>query len=110
MADQIAACAPLSVQAILRAVRETEHLPEEEALKISDEIGWPVFASEDAKEGPAPSRKSAPPPTTASDTASATDDEAATGCRLLGIDGRVGAKSDEELMTEILNSPIIGRP
>ncbi|GAA1856373.1 crotonase/enoyl-CoA hydratase family protein [Actinomadura bangladeshensis] len=51
MADRIAACAPLSVQAILRAVRETEHLPEEEALKISDEIGWPVFASEDAKEG-----------------------------------------------------------
>ncbi|MFB4313242.1 crotonase/enoyl-CoA hydratase family protein [Actinomadura sp. 21ATH] len=50
-ADEIAACAPLAVQAILRAVRETEHLPEEEALKVSDEIGWPVFETEDAKEG-----------------------------------------------------------
>ncbi|WP_119728758.1 crotonase/enoyl-CoA hydratase family protein [Thermomonospora amylolytica] len=51
LADQIAACAPLSVQAILRTHRETWHLPEEEALKVADEIGWPVFDSEDAKEG-----------------------------------------------------------
>jgi enoyl-CoA hydratase len=51
LADQIAACGPLAVQAILRTHRETEHLSEEEALKINDEIGWPVFASEDAKEG-----------------------------------------------------------
>ncbi|MFI0353884.1 crotonase/enoyl-CoA hydratase family protein [Actinomadura sp. 9N407] len=51
LADQIAACGPLSVQAILRTYRETAHLSEEDALKISDEIGWPVFASEDAKEG-----------------------------------------------------------
>ena len=51
LADQIAECAPLAVQGILRTYRETEHLPEEEALKISDEIGWPIIGSEDAKEG-----------------------------------------------------------
>ncbi|TDD89263.1 crotonase/enoyl-CoA hydratase family protein [Actinomadura rubrisoli] len=51
LADQIAACGPLAVQAVLRTYRETEHLAEEEALKISDEIGWPVIGSEDAKEG-----------------------------------------------------------
>jgi enoyl-CoA hydratase len=51
LADQIAACGPLSVQAILRTYRETAHLPEDEALRVSDEIGWPVIGSEDAKEG-----------------------------------------------------------
>ncbi len=48
---QIVACGPLAVQAILRCYRETEGMPEEEALKISDAIGWPVIASQDAKEG-----------------------------------------------------------
>jgi enoyl-CoA hydratase len=51
VADSIAACGPLSVQAILQAHRRTEGLDEEAALKISDEIGWPVLGSEDAKEG-----------------------------------------------------------
>ncbi|MGH3388478.1 MAG: crotonase/enoyl-CoA hydratase family protein, partial [Actinomadura sp.] len=51
LADDVAASAPLSVQAILRAYRETAHLPEAEALPVSDEIGWPVIGSEDAKEG-----------------------------------------------------------
>ncbi|MFI0448009.1 crotonase/enoyl-CoA hydratase family protein [Actinomadura sp. 6N118] len=51
LAGQIAECGPLAVQAILRTYRETEHLSEEEALKISDEIGWPVIGSGDAKEG-----------------------------------------------------------
>ncbi len=51
LADEIAACGPLAVQAILRAYRETVHLPEDEALRISDEIGWPVIGSADAKEG-----------------------------------------------------------
>jgi enoyl-CoA hydratase len=51
LAADIAACGPLAVQAILRAYRATEHLPEDEALKVSDEIGWPVIGSEDAKEG-----------------------------------------------------------
>jgi enoyl-CoA hydratase len=43
---------PLAVEAIKRSVRETEALPEDEALKIELEIGWPVFGTEDAKEGP----------------------------------------------------------
>ncbi len=51
LAEQIAGCGPLAVQAILRTYRETQHLPEEEALRVSDEIGWPVIGSEDAKEG-----------------------------------------------------------
>lgn len=61
VADQIAACGPLSVQAILQAHRRTEGLDEEAALKISDEIGWPVFASEDAKEGTRAFREKRPP-------------------------------------------------
>ncbi|WP_433328583.1 crotonase/enoyl-CoA hydratase family protein [Spirillospora sp. CA-294931] len=51
LAGQVAACGPLAVQAILRTYRETEHLPEDEALKVSDELGWPVIGSEDAVEG-----------------------------------------------------------
>ncbi len=52
VADQVAACGPLSTKAILRAWRETEHLPDAEAMQHQDPIGWEVFASEDAKEGP----------------------------------------------------------
>ncbi|GAA0396665.1 enoyl-CoA hydratase [Acrocarpospora corrugata] len=51
LADDIAASGPLAVQAILRTYRDTLGLAEEEALKISDNLGWPVIASEDAKEG-----------------------------------------------------------
>jgi enoyl-CoA hydratase len=43
---------PLAVQAILRTIRETEGLHENEAFKLDAEIGMPVFLSEDAKEGP----------------------------------------------------------
>jgi enoyl-CoA hydratase len=52
IADQIAANGPLAVQAILRSLRETEGLTEVEALKRELEIGWPILATEDAKEGP----------------------------------------------------------
>ena len=52
IAHQIAACGPLSIKAILRAWRETEHLSDAEAMQHQDKIGWEVFASEDAKEGP----------------------------------------------------------
>ena len=52
VAERIARNGPLAVQAIKRSVQETEGLPEEEALKIELEMGLPVFASEDAKEGP----------------------------------------------------------
>jgi enoyl-CoA hydratase len=52
---------PLAVEAIKRSVRETEALPEDEALKIELEIGWPVFATEDAKEGPRAFAEKRPP-------------------------------------------------
>ncbi len=51
LAEQIAANGPLAVQAIKRSVQETEGLPEAEALKRELEIGWPILATEDAKEG-----------------------------------------------------------
>ena len=52
VADQVAECGPLSTKAILRAWRETEHLSDQEAMRHQDPIGWEVFASDDAKEGP----------------------------------------------------------
>lgn len=52
VAAQIAENGPLSVQAIKRSVIETEGLPEKEALAKELEIGWPILATEDAKEGP----------------------------------------------------------
>jgi enoyl-CoA hydratase len=51
IAGLIAKNGPLAVEAIKRSVRETEGLPEDEALKVELEIGSPIFASEDAKEG-----------------------------------------------------------
>jgi enoyl-CoA hydratase len=51
LADDVAASGPLAVQAILRTYRDTLGLPEPEALKVSDDLGWPVIGSEDAKEG-----------------------------------------------------------
>jgi enoyl-CoA hydratase len=52
IAEAIAGNGPLAVQAILRTIRETEGMHEEEAFKLDAEIGTPVFSSEDAKEGP----------------------------------------------------------
>lgn len=52
VAQQIAANGPYAVQMIKRSVQETEGLPEKEALAIELELGWKVFGSEDAKEGP----------------------------------------------------------
>ena len=52
VAATIAANGPVAVQAVLRALRATECLPEAEAMSIDSEIGMPVFMSEDAKEGP----------------------------------------------------------
>jgi enoyl-CoA hydratase len=52
VAEQIAACGPLAVQAIKRSVQETSGMSEEDGLKRELEIGWPIFKSEDAKEGP----------------------------------------------------------
>jgi enoyl-CoA hydratase len=61
LADQVAQCAPLSTQAILRAWRSTEWMTEAEAMPIQDEIGWEVFASEDAQEGPRAFKEKRPP-------------------------------------------------
>ncbi|MDT7570765.1 MAG: enoyl-CoA hydratase [Actinomycetota bacterium] len=52
IADSIAANGPIAVRSVLRSLRETEGLPEDEALKVELEIGMPVFATEDAREGP----------------------------------------------------------
>ena len=52
LAATVAANAPISLKAILRAWRETEHLSDADAMPIQDAIGWEVFASEDAQEGP----------------------------------------------------------
>ena len=52
IADRIAANGPLAVQAVKRSVQESEGLPEAEALKKEMEIGFSVFGTEDAKEGP----------------------------------------------------------
>jgi len=52
IAEQIAANGPLAVQAVLRSLRETEGMPEVEALQLELRIGLPIFATEDAREGP----------------------------------------------------------
>jgi enoyl-CoA hydratase len=52
LADLIAANGPLAVQAILRTIRETEGMPENDAFKIDARLGIKVFQSDDAKEGP----------------------------------------------------------
>jgi len=51
-AERIAANGPLAVQAILRTMRDTEGLHEEEAFKLEAQYGIKVFQSEDAREGP----------------------------------------------------------
>ena len=43
---------PLAVEAIKKSVRETEGMSEVDGLARELEIGWPIFATEDAKEGP----------------------------------------------------------
>jgi enoyl-CoA hydratase len=52
IAEQIAANGPVAVQAILRAIRETDGMPENDAFAAEARIGMAVFGSEDAKEGP----------------------------------------------------------
>lgn len=52
LAELIAANGPLAVQAILRTIRESEAMHENEAFKLDAELGMAVFQSEDAKEGP----------------------------------------------------------
>lgn len=52
IAEVISNNGPLAVQAILRSIRETEGLPENEGFKIDTQLGIKVFLSDDAKEGP----------------------------------------------------------
>jgi enoyl-CoA hydratase len=52
IADAIAANGPVAVRAILRTIRETEGLAENDAFAVEAKIGAAVFASDDAKEGP----------------------------------------------------------
>jgi len=52
LAELITANGPLAVQAILRTMRETEAMHENEAFKVDARLGMEVFRSEDAKEGP----------------------------------------------------------
>ena len=52
IADAIAANGPVAVRAILRVIRETEGMGENEAFALEAKAGMAVFASEDAKEGP----------------------------------------------------------
>lgn len=52
LAEMITANAPLAVEAILQSVQETASMPEAEALAREFEIGWPIFTTVDATEGP----------------------------------------------------------
>src|SRR5881227_1069078 len=52
IAASIAANGPLAVQAVLRTIRDSEGLHENDAWKADAEVGAAVFASDDAKEGP----------------------------------------------------------
>jgi enoyl-CoA hydratase len=52
IAGMIAANGPLAVQAILRTIRESEGLAENDAFALESRLGMAVFASADAKEGP----------------------------------------------------------
>ena len=61
IAHVIAANGPLAVEAVKRSARAAEGLPEDEGLKIELEIGWPVFATEDAKEGARAFKEKRPP-------------------------------------------------
>ena len=52
IAEVVAANGQLAVQAILRSIRETEGMAENDAFTIDTRIGIEVFLSEDAREGP----------------------------------------------------------
>jgi enoyl-CoA hydratase len=52
IAELIAANGPLAVQAILRTIRDSEGMHENDAFRLDAKLGMAVFQSEDAKEGP----------------------------------------------------------
>jgi len=51
LAEVVAGNAPLSVQAVLKSFRESGELTEAEGLANELTHGWPIFATDDAKEG-----------------------------------------------------------
>lgn len=53
IAELIAANGPLAVQGMIETIRRTEGMHEEEAFRVDAEVGGRVFASRDAREGPA---------------------------------------------------------
>jgi enoyl-CoA hydratase len=61
IADQIAANAPLSVQAVLRSLRETREMTEVDGLAHELEIGFPIIGTADAKEGATAFKEKRPP-------------------------------------------------
>jgi enoyl-CoA hydratase len=52
LAGKVAANGPIAVKAVLRTLRETDCLPEDQAFQIDSRLGVEVFKSDDAKEGP----------------------------------------------------------
>jgi enoyl-CoA hydratase len=52
VAEVVAGNGPLAVQAIRRSAIESDGLTEADALANELKIGWPIFQTEDAKEGP----------------------------------------------------------
>lgn len=61
LAELVAANGPLAVEAILRSVQETSAMSETDGLAREFEIGWPIFATADAKEGPRAFAEKRPP-------------------------------------------------
>jgi len=52
IAEVLASNGPMAVQAILKSARLAQGMTEAEAMEQETAIGWPVFQSEDAREGP----------------------------------------------------------
>ncbi|HEX2577770.1 MAG TPA: crotonase/enoyl-CoA hydratase family protein [Aquihabitans sp.] len=52
LAEQIAGNGPIAVAAVLKSMRETAGMTEADGLAHELTLGWPVFATNDAKEGP----------------------------------------------------------
>jgi len=61
IAETICQNGPLAVEGVLRTLRETTGMTEEEAFEFEDPIGKEVFASQDAKEGPRAFTQKRPP-------------------------------------------------
>lgn len=61
LAEMIAANGPLAVEAILQSVQETAAMSEADGLVREFEIGWPIFATNDSKEGPRAFAEKRPP-------------------------------------------------